>query len=260
MMIPDVRKDIALPIIRQKVVPDLDCLYRLYPVAGRPRLLRVPPPQDRPLRRLCSRSPHLHQRNRELLEIRAGAHRSVDTSAFRKPTFRSSSRRPEFRFNYYEKPQPAIANPQTLGQTLALANRSGTAPSLIANSGIARAILRAATEPLLPRDLMHAQERDSSPRGRQFLRYRTDGEARLHDPPDRRKYSSCRIAKTAPSYVNDVFYKVARGRDNCFCALRRNAGRIWCSARCLPKKIFVSACLLSSTGSRFVGRPRIPKF
>jgi transposase len=74
VMIPDVRKDTLLPIILQKVVPDSIVYTDSYPaydvldVSEVPPRLRVPPPQDRPLRRLCSRSPQSHQRNRELLE------------------------------------------------------------------------------------------------------------------------------------------------------------------------------------------------
>jgi transposase-like protein len=101
-MIPDVRKDALLPIIRQKVVPDSIVYTDSYPADDVLDVSEFHHHQDRPLRRLCSRSPQSRQRNRELLEPgqahaqpKLSAH-STDTTAFRKPTFRSFSSRPNF--------------------------------------------------------------------------------------------------------------------------------------------------------------------
>jgi transposase len=127
VMIPDVRKDTLPPIIRQKVVPDSIVYTDSYPAYDVPRRLRVPPPQDRPLRRLRSRSPQSHQRNRKLLEPGQAhpqpiqRHSESPLSLFLKET--------EFRFNY-GTPSQQLRTLKRWAKLKTRPTRSGTAPFL----------------------------------------------------------------------------------------------------------------------------------
>jgi transposase-like protein len=93
-MIPDVCEDTLLPIIRQKVVPDSIVYTDSYPAYD---VLDV---SEFHHHRIDTQTPMLsiaksHQRKSRTSGTRPSA-RSDDTTAFRKPTFRSFSRRPNF--------------------------------------------------------------------------------------------------------------------------------------------------------------------
>ena len=87
-----------------------------------PRRLRVPPSQDRSLRRLRSRSPQSHQWNRELLEP-GQAHAKPLQRQSESPLSPLSLKETEFRFNF-GTPRPSNAGPNSrpcqphLGQPL----------------------------------------------------------------------------------------------------------------------------------------------
>ena len=86
-----------------------------------------PPPQST-TQTPMSRSPHSHQRNRELLEPGQAHAQSIQRHSESPLSALSQGDRVSLQL---WKTQPAIANSQTLGQTQALANRSGTAPFFI---------------------------------------------------------------------------------------------------------------------------------
>src|ERR1700733_1232624 len=127
VMISNVRKDTLLPIIRQKVVPDSIVYTDSYPAYD---VLNVSEFHhhriDHSDAYVLDRQPH--QRNQELLEPGQAHAQPIQRHSESPLSALSQGDRISLQLR---KTKPAIANPQTLGQTQALANRSGTAPFFI---------------------------------------------------------------------------------------------------------------------------------
>jgi transposase len=128
VMIPDVRKDTLLPIIRQKVVPDSIVYTDSYPAydvldVSEFHHHRIDHSDAYGLDR------HNHINGIENFWNPGKAHAQPIQRHSESPL--SPLSQGDRISLQLRKTQPAIANSQTLGQTQALANRSGTAPNFV---------------------------------------------------------------------------------------------------------------------------------